>query len=198
MILSEFGFDLAPILTTVGILGLAVSFGAQSLVKDIISGFFLLLENNIRIGDAVTIGNVTGSVEDIKLRTLAIRDLQGNLHIIPNGSVNEICNMSKDYAVAVFDISISYSTDIEAATRVMAEEGEILVNEDIFSEKILNTFEIHGIQELADSGVVIRATLKTVPEEKWRIYREYLKRIKIRFDKEGIEIPFRTIKLIND
>lgn len=198
MILSEFGVDLAPILTTVGILGLAVSFGAQSLVKDMISGLFFLLENNIRIGDVVTISGVTGSVEDIRLRTLSLRDYQGNLYVFPNGSVNEICNMSKDYSVAIFNISVGYPTNLEKAMAVMADEGEKMMAEEEFAEKILNTFEIHGIQELADSGVVIRAAVKTLPEAKWRIYREYLKRIKIRLDKEGIEIPFKTIKVVKD
>jgi small-conductance mechanosensitive channel len=198
MILSEFGMDLAPVLTTVGILGLAVSFGAQTLVKDIISGLFILLENNIRIGDTVTISGITGTVEDIRLRTLALRDLQGNLHIFPNGSINEICNMSREFSVAVFNIGISYDSDIEKATKLMAEEGEKIATSDDFSGKILNTFEIHGIQELADSAVVIRATLKTIPSAKWLVYREYLKRIKIRFDQEGITIPFRTIKLVKD
>ena len=198
MILSEFGVDLAPVLTTVGIMGLAVSFGAQSLVKDIISGIFILLENNIRIGDAVTISSVTGTVEDIRLRTLALRDIQGNLHIYPNGSINEICNMSREFSVAVFNIGISYNSDIEKAQKLMAEEGEKIALEDDFSGKILNTFEIHGIQELANSAVVIRATLKTTPDSKWKIYREYLKRIKIRFDKEGIEIPFQTFKIVKD
>lgn len=190
IILPNFGIDLGPILATVGILGLAVSFGAQSLVKDIISGFFILAENQIRVGDVVKIGEFEGNVEEIKVRTVILRDPAGNVHVIPNGRVEEITNMSKLFSRCVLDIGVSYNEDVDAVMAVIKDEGEKLSADDAFKELITEPINVLGVQELADSAVIIRSSITTQPAQQWAVAREFRSRIKKRFDAEGIEIPY--------
>ena len=190
IILPNFGIDLGPILATVGILGLAVSFGAQSLVKDIISGFFILAENQIRVGDVVKIGEFEGKVEEIKIRTIVLRDISGNVHIIPNGKVEEVTNMSKQFSKSLLDIGVSYREDVDAVMEVIREEGLKLAEDKEFGSFITEPIEVLGVQDLADSAVVIRSVITTVPAQQWVISREFRRRIKKRFDADGIEIPY--------
>jgi small conductance mechanosensitive channel len=200
IILSELGIDLAPILTTVGILGLAFSFGAQSLVKDVISGVFILMENKIRIGDIVEIAGKTGTVEDIKIRTVILRDLEGIVHVIPNGSIDVFSNRTMLYSSSIVDIGVAYKENVDDVIAVLRDEGERIAADPEYAESLDGPVEILGIQELADSGVIIRTLIRTVPAMQWSIAREFRRRIKNRFDAEGIEIPFphRTIFIRQD
>ena len=195
IILSEIGVDMAPILASVGVLGLAFSFGAQSLVKDIISGFFLLAEDQIRVGDVVQIGDHSGTVEDIRIRTVILRDLDGNTHVIPNGIVESFINMSKEFSRAKMDIGVGYREDLDRVFTLIEEEGKALAEEEEYRSLITEPITVMGLQDLADSAVVIRCVMTTKPGDQWAVKRRFLYRIKKRFDAEGVEIPFphRTI-----
>ena len=195
IILSELGVDMGPLLATAGVLALAVSFGAQSLVKDVISGFFLLAEDQIRVGDIVQIGDHSGTVEDIRIRTIILRDLDGNTHVIPNGAVESFVNMTKGFSRAKLDIGVAYREDLDRIFTLIEEEGKALAEEKEYREKIIEPLTVMGLQELGDSALVVRCTMMTTPGDQWQARRRFLYRIKKRFDAEGVEIPFphRTI-----
>jgi small conductance mechanosensitive channel len=195
MVLAELGVDLKPILAAAGIGGLAIGFGAQSLVKDVISGFFLLLENQVRVGDVVNIGGTGGLVEAITLRTIVLRDLAGNVHIIPHGSVERVTNMTKDYSRYVFDVGVAYREDPDEVMQVLREIGQELRQDPEFGPDILEPLEILGVDQFADSAVIIKCRITTKPIQQWRVGREMNRRIKKTFDARGIEIPFphRTV-----
>lgn len=199
ILLKEFGIDIAPLLAGAGILGLAVGFGAQEMVRDVISGFFMLLENQIRTGDVAVINGTGGVVEKIELRTVTLRDLQGVVHIFQNGKINTLSNMTKEWSAAVFDIGVSYSSDIPKVISVMEEVGNSMKSDPVFGQNILEPMEIFGLNAFMDSSLVIKARLKTRPGEQWSVMREYNKRLKKAFDEKGIEIPFpqRTIHHVN-
>jgi moderate conductance mechanosensitive channel len=190
LILSELGIDLKPILAAAGIGGLAIGFGAQSVVKDVISGFFLLLENQVRVGDVVVIGGTGGLVESITLRTLVLRDLAGNVHVIPHGGVDRVTNMTKDYSRYVFDVGVAYREDPDEVMRVLQEIGDELQRDPNFGPDILEPLEMLGVDKLDDSAVIIKCRIMTKPIQQWRIAREMNRRIKKTFDARGIEIPF--------
>ncbi len=190
LILAELGIDLKPILAAAGIGGLAVGFGAQSVVKDVISGFFLLLENQVRVGDVVVIGGTGGLVEAITLRTLVLRDLAGNVHIIPHGGVNQVTNMTKDYSRYVFNVGVAYREDPDHVMEVLQEIGTELQRDPAFGPDILAPLEMLGVDKLDDSAVIIKCRITTKPIQQWRIAREMNRRIKKTFDARGIEIPF--------
>lgn len=188
--LSTLGFPIGPILASVGVLGLAVSFGAQSLVKDVISGTFMLLEGQFGLGDVVRISDVSGMVERITLRTTVLRDLHGAVHIIPNGEITRVTNLTKAWSRSVLDISVAYKEDVDRVIAVLKEEGELILQDPTWGELLLDPPEVLGIDNFADSGVVIRMVSKTLPLKQWEVGRELRRRIKKRFDAEGIEIPF--------
>jgi small conductance mechanosensitive channel len=190
LVLAEIGIDLKPILAAAGIGGLAIGFGAQSVVKDVISGFFLLLENQVRVGDVVNIGGTGGLVEAISLRTMVLRDLAGNVHIIPHGSVDRVTNMTKDYSRYVFDVGVAYREDPDEVMKVLRDVGEELRADPEFAADILEPLEILGVDSLADSAVIIKCRIMTRPIQQWRVGREMNRRIKKAFDAHGIEIPF--------
>lgn len=179
------------------VVGVALGFGAQSLVKDIISGFFILAEDQFSIGDVVRIAGVSGTVEDIRLRITVLRDLDGNVHYVPNGEITVSSNLTQRYAQVVVDVGVAYATDVDAALGVMTEVLTSMAEED---DGVLEKPQVLGVQELGDSAVVLRALLVTAPAERWRVRREALKRLKRRFDDAGIEIPFpqRTVHLRQD
>jgi small conductance mechanosensitive channel len=187
---AEIGVDLKPVLAAAGVGGLAIGFGAQSVVKDVISGFFLLLENQVRVGDVVSIGGTGGFVEAISLRTMVLRDLAGNVHVIPHGSVDRVTNMTKDYSRYVFDVGVAYREDPDEVMKVLREVGEELRGDPEYAADILEPLEILGVDSLADSAVVIKCRIMTRPIQQWRVGREMNRRIKKAFDKHGIEIPF--------
>lgn len=196
LVLGEVGISLAPILGAAGVVGIAVGFGAQTLVKDYVSGFLLLLENQIRVGDAVEISRKSGVVEEVTLRFIRLRDFGGNVHFIPNNTIGVITNSSLGFAYAVLDVGIAYGSDIEVSMQVMRDVDESMREDANFSGKILKPLEIAGVDQWADSSVMIKARIQVKPLEQWHVRREYLKRLKIAFDAKGVEIPFPHVKLV--
>jgi len=196
MALSEIGVEIGPLLAGAGIVGLAVGFGAQTLVKDFLTGLFLIIEDIVSVGDVARIGDSGGLVEDMSLRTIKLRDFDGTLHVIPYGEAQIIRNLTKGFSFYVFDLSISYSSDILKALDLMKETGDELMRDEKFSPLILEPIEVFGVDKLGDSGVVLKARIKTKPIQQWNVGREYLKRIKLAFDAHGIEIPFPHLKLV--
>jgi small conductance mechanosensitive channel len=195
MVLGQLGLRIGPILASVGIVGLAVGFGAQSLVKDIINGFFLLLENQYRVGDVVRTAGVAGRVETINLRVTTLRDLKGIVHVIPNGKIETLSNFTKHYSRAVLDIRVAYKEDVDEVMGVLKELGEELRQDEDFEELITEPMNILGVEEFDDSAVIIRMFFTTLPLKQWNVAREFRRRVKKAFDERGIEIPFpqRTI-----
>jgi small conductance mechanosensitive channel len=189
-ILSEVGLDMGPILASAGIVGLAVGFGAQNLVRDMISGFFIILEDQVRVGDVAVVNGTGGLVEEIRLRTIVLRDLAGTVHVFPNGTINTLANMTKGWSAYVFEIGVAYKEDTDRVVELMKQAGAELRADEAFGAKIIDDLEVFGVDALADSSVVIKARFKTRPIAQWEIGREYLRRIKKLFDAEGIEIPF--------
>jgi moderate conductance mechanosensitive channel len=189
-ILHQLGISIAPVLAAAGVVGLAIGFGAQSLVKDYFNGFFLLLENQIRKGDVVQISDKSGLVEEVTLRYIQLRDYESNVHYIPNGTITTVTNMSRGYAHAVIDVGVAYKEDITKVISVMERVGDSMFKDAEFQHKILEKLEMAGVDNLADSAVIIRCRFKVAPLEQWGIKREYLQRIKAAFDQENIEIPF--------
>jgi small conductance mechanosensitive channel len=198
LILGEFGVSVAPILGAAGVVGIAIGFGAQSLVKDYFNGFFLLLENQIRIGDVVDAGGKAGLVEELTLRYLRLRDYSGNVHYIPNGQITVVTNMSLGFAYAVIDAGVAYGEDIDSVIEIMRTVGNEMRHDPAFAPRILDEIEIAGVDNWADSAIVIRCRFRVAPLEQWTIRREYLRRLKLAFDREGIEIPFPHVKVIHD
>jgi small-conductance mechanosensitive channel len=190
MILKEVGMDIAPIIAGAGIVGLAVGFGAQNLVRDIISGFFMILENQIRVGDVGEINGTGGLVEEINLRTIVIRDLGGVVHIFPNGTINTLSNMSKGWSRYVVDVGVAYKENVDDVMKVLGEIGEGLSNDQHFGPFILEPLQILGVDDFGDSQVTIKCMIKTLPLKQWEVGRELRRRIKNIFDEKGIEIPF--------
>jgi moderate conductance mechanosensitive channel len=190
LVLGELGVSVAPILGAAGVVGLAVGFGAQSLVKDYFTGFFLLLENQIRQGDVVQLGSHSGLVEEVTLRFVQLRDYDGNVHYVPNGHITTVINMSRGFSQAVMDIGVAYREDVDAVMAVMRRVGEDMRADTAFGPRILDALEIAGVDRWADSAVVIRCRFRTQPLEQWGVRREYLRRLKAAFDAEGIEIPY--------
>ena len=190
MVLSEIGVELAPLLAAAGLGGLAIGFGAQSLVKDVISGFFILLENSVRVGDVVEVAGVGGLVEEVKLRTITLRDLSGNVHVIPNGVIDKVKNMTKVYSYYLFDVGIAYREDVDEVMAVLKSIAAELQADPEFNDDILEPLEMLGVDQFADSAVIIKCRIKTKPIKQWRVGREMNRRIKKTFDAKGIEIPF--------
>jgi small conductance mechanosensitive channel len=188
-VLSSF-VDIGPILASVGVLGLAVSFGAQSLVKDVITGTFMLMEGQFGIGDVVRIADVGGQVEKITLRTTVLRDAEGIVHVIPNGSITRVSNLTKTWSRAVLDIGVAYREDVDRVIAVLQELAEEFRADEEWAALTVDAPEVLGVQDLGDSAVVIRVSAKTLPQQQWVVARELRRRIKNRFDREEIEIPF--------
>lgn len=190
MILKELKIDIAPILAGAGVLTLAAGFGAQSLVKDMISGFFILLEDQIRVGDVVAIADKKGTVEKVTLRMVALRDVRGSVHYIPSGEITVVTNMTKDFSRYLFDIGVAYKENTDQVIEILKEIDKEMHEEEKYSPHLLGELEVMGVQRFEASAVIIRARIKTSPGRQWMVGREYNRRIKMRFDKEGIEIPF--------
>jgi moderate conductance mechanosensitive channel len=193
--LHQVGVNITPILAGVGILSLAVGFGAQTLVKDIINGLFILVEDSIAVGDVVTVRGTGGLVEAVNLRTIWLRDLQGNVHIIPNSQVEVISNMTKDYAYYVLDVRVAYREDTDEVVAALQEIDAEMRADPAFAADMLAPIEIFGVDRFTDFAVVVSARLKTKPIKQWNVGREFNRRMKKLFEARGIEIPFpaRTI-----
>jgi len=190
VLLREFGVDIAPILASAGILGLAVGFGAQNLVRDVISGFFMILENQVRVGDVAIVNGTGGLVEKINFRTIVLRDLAGVVHVFPNGTINTMANLTTEWSAYVFDIGVAYKEDVDRVMELMRQVGKELREDETFGPMMVDDVEVFGVDNFADSAVVIKGRLKTKPIKQWDVGREYRRRLKYRFDAEGIEIPF--------
>ena len=193
LVLSELGISVAPILGAAGIVGVAVGFGAQNLVKDYFSGLFLLIERQMSTGDVVTIAGLSGTVEDITLRHVRLRDGSGHVHYISNGLITTVTNRTQGYAYAVMDVGVAYREDVDQVMEVMREVGGELAADPAFAPGILEPPEISGVENLGDSAVMIRCRIKTRGSDQWGVRREYLRRIKAAFDERGIEIPFPQV-----
>lgn len=194
-VMTVWGLSLAPFLAMGTAVAAALGFGAQGVVKDFLSGFFVLLEDQFHVGDVVTIADITGTVEDIQLRVTMLRDFEGNQHYVPNGQILVTSNFTSKYAQPVIDIGVAYETDIDHALEVLKDELDKLAIDEEFSDWISGEPEVVGVNELGDSAVVIRGRLTTDATMRWAVRREALKRVKKRFDAEGINIPFPQVTI---
>lgn len=185
LVLNQLGISIAPILGAAGVIGIAIGFGAQSLVKDLFAGFFLLVENQIRVGDVVEIAGKAGSVEELSLRRTKLRAYDGSVHYISNGLITTVTNLSTEFAYAVVDVQIPYDQDIDRAYRLMRQAAEDLRAAPGCAEKMLGGLEIAGIEQLDGSAVVVRARVKTAPLEQWSVRRQLLRQLKAVFEREG-------------
>lgn len=195
LVLGEVGISIAPILAAAGVVGVAVGFGAQSLIKDYFTGFFLLIEDQIRHGEVVEIAGKKGKVEEVTLRHVRLRDFEGSVHFIPNSAITTVTNKSRDFSYSVIDLSIAYRENVDEVYEVMRKIGADMRSAPGFKDQILEDLEIAGIDNLADSAVIIRCRFKVHPLEQWEVRREFLYRIKSAFDAAGIEIPYPHLTL---
>jgi len=193
--LAEFGVSLGPLIAGAGIVGVALGFGAQSLVKDFLSGIFMLIEDQYGVGDIVDLGDATGVVEEVNLRTTRLRDVNGTVWFVPNGEIRRVGNKSQQWARAVIDIGVAYDTDMSQAVETIKEVIDSVWHDELEAATVLEEPEIWGIETFGDSAITIRAVLKVEPGEQAATAREVRKRLKPAFDRAGIEIPFpqRTV-----
>lgn len=191
LVLGELGISVAPVLATAGVAGIAVGFGAQSLIKDYFNGFFLLLEDQVRQGEVIDLGGQAGLVEEVTLRFVRLRNFDGHVIFVPNGEITVVKNLTREFAQAVVRVGIAYREDVDEAFEVMREVGRELRADPTFGANLADDIEIIGVDEWGDSSVNLVARLKIVPPiQQWTMRREYLKRLKKAFDARGIEIPF--------
>ncbi len=195
MVLREVEFDVAPILAGAGVIGLAVGFGAQNLVRDVIAGLFILMENQIRINDVAIINGTAGLVEEINLRTTVLRSLDGVVHVFPNGVINTLSNVTREFSSFVFDISVAYKEDTDHVVAALKKVGEDLKQDKVYGPEMLEPVEVFGVDKFADSAVVIKGRIKTRPMQQWMVGREFNRRVKKKFEEEGIEVPFPQLSL---
>lgn len=196
--LSQLGYDVRPILAGAGIVGLAVGFGAQHLVRDVIAGFFLVLEDQVRVGDVAVVNGTGGLVETVTFRTIVLRDLAGTVHIFPNGSVTTLANMTKDWSGYVVDVEVGYREDPDRIVALMRRVFEELRQHPAHGPLILEPIEIFGVDAFKDSTVVIKARLKTVPIQQWTVGREYRRRLLLAFAAEGVGVPATRVIQVGD
>jgi small-conductance mechanosensitive channel len=190
VVLREVGVDIGPILASAGIAGVALGFGAQNLVRDVISGFFIILENQVRVGDVAIVNGTGGLVEKINFRTMVLRDLSGVVHVFPNGTISTLSNMTNEWSAYVLDVGVAYKEDVDRVMEVMKRVGAQLREDPRFGPSILEEMEIFGLDSFGDSAVIVKARIKTKPIKQWEVGREYNRRLKQAFDEAGIEIPF--------
>lgn len=195
MILDALEIAIGPILAAAGVVGVALGFGAQHLVKDIISGFFILVDDQLRVGDVVKTAGKDGIVERVTLRMTVLRDFAGNVHYIPNGSIDTVTNMTKDYSAYVFDIGVAYRENVDEVTEIIKDVDSDLRADSKFASDIIEPIEVFGLDKFADSALILKARIKTKPIKQWRVAREFNRRLKIAFDEKGIEIPFPHMTL---
>ena len=190
IVLSEIGVNIGPLLAGAGVVGLAIGFGSQTLVKDVITGVFILAEDQFAVGDVVRVNDKAGLVEEITIRTIRLRDVGGNVHMIPFSSVGMVENMTKDFSRYLFDVGIAYRENVDDVIDVLRELGAEMQEDEYYGEMINQPIEIMGLQKFDDSAVIVRARLTTKPIKQWEVGREFNRRMKRRFDELGIEIPF--------
>ena len=195
LILGELGVNLAPILASAGIVGVAIGFGAQNLVKDFLSGLFMVLEDQYGVGDVIDVGEASGTVEAVGLRVTRLRDVYGTVWYVRNGEIIRIGNKSQGYAQVVLDVPMSHQADLELAGRLMQEEADVLSREEEWEEVVLADPEYLGVEQITADGVILRLTVKTRPGQQWRVGRELRRRIKERFDAEDVELATAAGKI---
>jgi small conductance mechanosensitive channel len=195
LLLSEFGISIAPILASAGIAGLAIGFGAQSLVRDYFTGLFLLLENQVHQGDVVEVAGKGGLVEEITLRYIRLRDYDGSVHFIPNGAVTTVTNRSRGFAYALLDIGVAYRENIDEVFEVIREVAATMRADENLGPLILEELDLAGVEDWADSAIIIRFRIKVLPLQQWTVKRAFLLQLKREFDRRGIEIPFPHVTL---
>ena len=194
-LLQIWGVGLAPFLAVGTAVAAAIGFGAQGLVRDLIAGFFILIEDQFRVGDVVSIAGASGVVEDIQLRVTVLRDVEGNVHFVPNGQITVSTNYTSLFAQPVIDVGVAYDTDLDAALDIMKDELESLAADPAWADRIKGEVEVFGVDKLGDSAVTLRMRLTTVANERWTVRREAYRRVKSRFDSEGITIPFPQLTI---
>jgi moderate conductance mechanosensitive channel len=198
MILRELRVDITPVLTGAGIVGLAVGFGAQTLVRDVISGFFLILEDQVRVGDTAVVNGTGGLVEAINLRTIVLRDEEGTVHVFPNGEIKTLANKSKDFAYHVITIGVGYQDDPDRVAQAIRDAGASLMDDSAFKPHILEPIDVYGVDAFEADRLVVKARIKTVPQKQWLVGRELQKRIARLFRERGIQVPLRQLNLKMD
>lgn len=195
MILRELGFDITALLTAVGVGGLAVGLAAQNLIRDYLMGFLLLAEDQLRVGDVVEINGKGGVVEQITLRTVMLRALDGTLHIVPNGQITTVSNMTKSFSRYVIDVEVAYKENIDQVMAVLKQVGQEIAGDDYYGQLITEPVEVLGVDGFEPSGVILKLMVTTPPLKQWEVGRELRRRIKNRFDELGIEIPFPHVSV---
>jgi small conductance mechanosensitive channel len=191
LVLGELGISVAPILATAGVAGVAIGFGAQSLIKDFLGGFFLLLDDQLRQGDVVEVAGLSGLVEEVTLRYVRLRNFDGHVHFVPNGEIKVVTNRTRGFAHSVIDAGVAYREDVDEALAVMRQVGQAMRADPAWRDFIAEDIEMIGVERWADSAVILRARLKVVPPiQQWNVRREFLKRLKKAYDERGIEIPY--------
>jgi small conductance mechanosensitive channel len=196
MALSEIGVEIGPLLAGAGIVGLAIGFGAQTIVKDFLTGIFLIIEDAVSVGDVVMIADFGGVVEEMSIRTIKLRDFDGTLHIFPYSEAQVIHNRTKSFSFAVFNLAVSHGADAVVALDVMKATGDALKAEESFAPFILSPIEVVGVDQLTDAGVTLKARIKTAPGKQWMVQREYLRRIKLAFDAADIDLAAKQTVLV--
>lgn len=195
LILDTLGLAIAPILGAAGVVGIAVGFGAQSLIKDYFNGFFLVLENQIRQGDVAEVGGKAGLVEEVTLRYVQLRDYDGNVHYVPNGTITTVTNMTRTFAFSVIDVRVAFRENLEEVYELIKRTAAQMREEPDWRLRIVEDLEIAGVERWEDSAVIVRCRFKTLPIQQWSVRREFLKRLKAAFDQHGIEIPYPHLRL---
>ncbi len=199
-ILGELGINLGPLIAGAGVVGVALGFGAQSLVKDFLAGIFILIEDQYGVGDIVDVGEASGVIEAVSLRTTRLRDVQGTMWHVPNGQILRVGNMSQQWARALLDVSVAYGTDVDEAQRVIKEVADEVWRDPDWSGRVLDEPEVWGVEQLGADGIAIRLVVKTLPSAQFEVMRELRRRLKAAFDAAGIEIPYpqRTVWVRRD
>ncbi len=194
-LLGQLGIEIGPLLAAAGIVGLAIGFAGQNLVRDLINGFFIFFWDQIRVGDVIQVAGKSGLVESINLKMTVLRDLAGNVHFIPNGNIDIVTNMTKDFSCHLFEVGVAYREDVDEVMKLIEEMDEELRNVPEFKDLILEPIEVLGVDQFADSAVVIKARVKTRPGKQWTVAREFNRRVKKKFEEKNIEIPFPHLTL---
>jgi small conductance mechanosensitive channel len=196
MVARELGLDITPVLTGAGVVGLAVGFGAQTLVRDIISGFFLILEDQVRVGDVAVVNGQGGLVEALNLRTIVLRDEEGSVHVFPNGEVKTLANKSKDFGFYIVTVGVGYEDDPDRVAEAMRDAGATLMEDENFRPHILEPLEVYGVDAFEPGQIVVKARIKTVPLKQWTVGRELRKRIASVFRERGIKVPRPQVMVV--
>jgi moderate conductance mechanosensitive channel len=198
MAISELGYDIAPLIASAGILGVALGFGAQSLVKDFLSGIFMILEDQYGVGDVVNVGEASGTVEAVTLRVTRLRDVNGTVWYVRNGEILRVGNMSQNWARAVLDVPVSYREDLARVRSVLKEVAHDLWEDEDFKGHVIEEPEVWGVESMTPEALTVRVTMKTAPLQQWNVAREMRERVKARFDHEGITMPHPQRVVVQD